>query len=206
MTEYPSIVNATGQTFREIQRAHVFDKLDGSGCRSEYSRKRGWYKHGQRNGALDDSNPHLTVVPALFMERLAEPLERIARAERWQHLIVYYEFWGRLSLAGNHEAGDPKFLSLFDAEPDDRGILPPADFRKCFEGAVLTAAYLGTAHWTRGYIERVRLGEVEGVTFEGVVGKAHEGRQIVRAKAKTQAWKDRVRAVHGANAQKIIES
>ena len=206
MVEYPSIPHATGQTFREIQRAHVFDKLDGSNLRSEWSRKRGWYKHGQRNGVLDDSNPHLAVVPALFMERLAEPLERIARAERWQHLIVYYEFWGKLSLAGNHEAGDPKFLSLFDAEPDDRGILPPIDFRKCFEGAVLTAAYLGVAHWTRGYCERVRLGEVEGVTFEGVVGKALEGRQIVRAKAKTQAWKDRVRAVHGANAQKIIDS
>jgi len=208
MDEYPHIPQSGGQYFREIQHAHVFDKLDGNGCRSEWSRKAGWYKHGKRHStALDDgSTPWLTVVPSMFEATLAEPLERIARKNRWQHLVVYYEFWGVQSLAGMHVEGDPKFLTVFDAAPEKRDILGPIEFRRCFEGEVLTPAYLGLAHWTRGYIERVRLGEIEGVTFEGVVGKAAEGKRLVMAKAKTQAWKDRVRSVHGENAEKIINS
>lgn len=207
MKDYPSIPRATGTTFREIPGAMIFDKLDGSNLRSQWSKKQGWYKHGKRTGLIDDSNPHLTIAPALFMETLAEPLTKLAVDNRWKELIVFYEFWGAKSIAGLHYEGDPKFLTVFDAVPEKRGFLGPRDFLKIFEDKVPTPKYLGTHNFTRGFVERVRQGEFEGVTFEGVVAKAGAKHDIVRGKAKTQAWIDRVIEVHGEEAAKrILES
>lgn len=208
MKDYPSIPGARGQQFRQIANAVIFGKLDGSSMRSEWSRKRGWYKHGRRMGLLDDSNVHLAVVPRLFEERLGPLLDRIARDERWQTLVVFYEFWGRESLGGLHVQGDPKFLTLFDAAPEGK-MLGPVDFRRTFEDKVETAPYLGTMNWTRGQVEQIRRGELPGLTSEGAVGKAYErrGSEIVRAKAKTQAWIDKILQVHGAECgARLIDS
>jgi hypothetical protein len=208
MKVYPSIPGARGQQFREIANAVVFGKLDGSCMLSQWNAKRRFYKHGRRNGLLDDSNPQLERVPQLFEERLAEPLDRIARAQRWQSLIVYYEFWGAESLAGLHVEDDPKFLTVFDVEADGE-MLGPVEFRKTFEDKVETAPYLGTMNWTRGLVETIRRGELPGLTFEGAVGKARERRssEIVRAKAKTQAWIDRILQVHGVErGTQLVES
>lgn len=198
MKDYPSIPGSTGQQFRDIPNAVVFGKIDGSSMRSEWSRKRGWYKHGRRTGLLDDSNPQLALVPSLFDEKLAESLARIAHDARWLTLVVFYEFWGRASVAGLHAAADPKFLTVFDAAPEGE-MLGPTEFRKTFAGVVDTAPYLGTMHWTRGLVELIRRGELPGMPFEGAVGKMQLGRggEIVRAKAKTQAWIDRVMEIHG---------
>jgi len=206
MLIYPSIPAATGQKFREIPDAQIFDKLDGSSLQAEWSRKRGWYKHGRREGLLDHQNPQLLEAPTLFDAQLAEPLARLARALGFQQLVVFYEFWGAQSVAGVHVAADPKFLTVFDAAWDKRGIMPPSDFRRAFEDMVPTAKYLGTTNWTRGYVERVRRGEIAGVTFEGVVAKFGDRQGIIRAKAKTQAWIDKIRAIHGSKADEIINS
>jgi hypothetical protein len=201
--EYPSI----DRTFQEIPHAHVFDKIDGSSMRSEYSRKRGFYKHGRRYGLLDGASPALEVVPDLFERTLRESLERLARDNRWDNLVVFYEFYGVKSLSGLHVEGDPKFLSVFDASLDRETILPPDEFRKLFEGEVPTPRFLGRFNWTRGFIDTVWRGEVEGVTFEGVVGKGHTKRGILRGKAKTKAWIDQIHARFSpTEAKKIVES
>ena len=55
-------------------------------------------------------------------------------------------------------------------------------------------------------MKRVRDGDVD-CAFEGVVGKAGDGHKIVRAKAKTQAWVDKVKEVYGEiAAEKILNS
>ena len=206
MKDYPSIPQSTGALFREIQGAFVFDKIDGSSMRSEWSRKRGWFKHGKRTGLLDDSNPDLVVVPSLFASTLAEPLERAARDRGWQHLIVFYEFWGIKSLGGLHMIGDHKYLTVFDAAVNKQGILGPSFFLKNFADLVPTPAMLGRYNFTRGFVERVRLNEIPGITFEGVVAKAGDGHHLVRAKAKTQRWIDAILALHGTKADSIINS
>jgi len=121
-------------------------------------------------------------------------------------LVVFYEFWGALSVAGSHCASDPKFLTVFDAAADRGGFIQPNDFRNIFEDKVPTPKYLGTVHWTRGYVEDVRLGKIDGITFEGVVAKAGSRHDIVRAKAKTQAWIDRVMEIHGARGTSLVNS
>ncbi len=207
MKDYPSIPSAIGQQFREIPRAQIFDKLDGSSMRAEWNRKQGWYKHGKRSGLTDDSNPHLVAAPAVFMAAMSETLAKIAVDSRWDAVVVFYEFWGCKSIAGLHFSGDPKFVTLFDAAPYKKGILGPTEFRKLFEGKVPTAKYLGTVNWTRGYVDLVRKGVIDGITHEGVVAKAGEKHDIVRAKAKTQRWIDAVIAAHGELAgKKLIES
>jgi hypothetical protein len=205
--DYPSIPSSIGQSFREIPNAQLFDKLDGSSMRSEWNKKQGWYKHGKRHGLIDASNPHLEQVPALFLTTLAEPLTKIAVDAKWEAVVVFYEFWGSKSIAGLHFTDDTFNLTLFDAAPYKQGILGPSEFRKAFEDKVPTAKYLGTQNWTRGFVDEVRQGKIDCITFEGVVGKAGSRHQIVRAKAKTQAWIDKVIEVHGELAgKKLIES
>jgi hypothetical protein len=99
------------------------------------------------------------------------------------------------------------FLTVFDLAPYKKGLLPPAEFRRAAEGIVPTPRYLGPMRWTRGLVERVRAGELDGMTFEGVVGKAAGKQGPIMAKAKTEAWIERVKARYSAEAaRRIIES
>jgi hypothetical protein len=208
MKDYPSIPRAIGQAFREIPNAYVFDKLDGTSHRTEWSRSKGWHKHGLRHTRNDENNPlsFFAQVPTLFSGILEAPLNAVVRKHRWQTVVAFYEFWGPQSLAGFHVAADETHLTLFDVAVDDE-FLDPGEFRKLFEDRMPTAAFLGRVNWTRGYVDIVRKGEVEGITSEGVVAKLSTRREYVRAKAKTQAWIDRVIARHGADdGRKLVES
>jgi hypothetical protein len=204
MKSYPSIPRSTGQTFHEFD-AYVFDKLDGSNLRWEWARKSGWYKCGTRNRLFDETDPVFGGAFKVFNETLAVPLEKLARDERWERVIVFTEFWGPRSFAGQHEPDDPKILTLFDVAPHKKGILGPRDFLKLFEHLQIPR-FLGQQRWTRGFVEQVRRGEIEGITDEGVVGKAGDGHKLVMAKAKTQVWIDKVMARYGDEGTKIVES
>ena len=208
MKQYPSIPQCTGQKFFELRDAHVFNKLDGSSMRSEWTRKSGWCKHGRRHGLLDDSNPALLRVPALFDALLREPLTRLAVDNRWQNLVAFYEFWGPKSLAGVHAAEDDFRLTLFDVAVDKRGLLGPKSFIDLFYDVPVVDVpnYLGRWHWTRGFVQDVYAGLMNGVTSEGVVGKAGEGHRLTMAKAKTREWVEKVRRAHGSRADAILNS
>lgn len=204
MKLYPSISASTGQQFREFD-AYVFDKLDGSNIRAEWTRKRGWNKFGTRGRLLDETDPDFGEAIPLFQNTWADELSKIAKKQGWEGLTVFLEFWGEQSFAGQHVPGDPKKLTLFDANPLKKGILGPRPFLDLF-GHLPVAKFLGRMHWTRGFVERVRTGQVPDITLEGVVGKAGEGHDLIMAKAKTQVWIDRVKAKYGTDAQKILDS
>ncbi len=206
MKEYPSIPASTGNSFVEFD-AYVFDKVDGSNLRFEWGRKQGWYKFGTRHRLFDQTDPVFGSAISLFNTKLSAPLTEIAKKERWDQLIVFAEFWGPKSFAGNHEAGDDMHLTLFDANPHKKGILGPKEFLKLFADKVETAPFLGQYKWTRGFVERVWRGEIEGITLEGVVGKGGEGHKLRMAKTKTKTWIDKVKARYApAEAEKIINS
>jgi hypothetical protein len=148
---------------------------------------------------------------------LAEPIERIARHEHWQGLLVFTEYHSPHSFVGLLPPGEPRSLTVFDAAPNGGNLLAPSDFRQAFEDRVPTPAYLGAERWTRGLVERVRVGAIPGITFEGVVGKAaasmsdrRAGRDrtgLILAKAKTQVWIDKVRSLHDPEtARRILAS
>jgi hypothetical protein len=202
---YPSIRNARGKSFRQF-RAHVFDKLDGNNIRCEWNRKGGWCKFGTRRRLLDESDPFFGQAISIFWETLAEPLEKIAREHRWEKITAFSEYWGENSLAGMHQEGDIMRLSLFDVFVYKKHFVEPLTFLNLFEHLDIPR-YLGEVNWTPAFVERVLHGDVEGITFEGVVGKAGKGHKRITAKVKTNAWIAAIRELFGeSEAEEIINS
>ena len=195
MKQYPSIPRRfLGR--KRTRLAHVFDKLDGSNLRFEWSRKHGWHRFGSRRRVLDHSHPTFGEAMSLFQATLAEPIERVAVDQGWSALLAFAEFWGPGSLAGQHVPGADKRLSLFDVAPYRHGFVGPERFLALF-GHCDIPRYLGQHQWDDEFVARVRAGQLEGVTFEGVVGKAGDRHSLVMVKAKTQAWVDAVVARYG---------
>lgn len=202
MKSYPSIPRGVPTEFE----AHVFDKVDGSNLRFEWARKRGWYKFGTRRRLFDESDAVFGRVISVFMDTLADPVAEIAKKQRWDRLVVFCEGAGERSFAGQHQPDDPMRVYLIDAAPHRKGILPPKEYLDLFGHLEAKAAYLGRRRWDAEFVQAVKNGEVEGITFEGVVGKALIGKRIVMAKAKTQAWIDRVMEKFGDAGRAIVES
>jgi hypothetical protein len=195
---YPSIPGSIGQDFRAIPGAYIFDKLDGSQVRAEWTKKAGWAKFGTKKRLLDTTDEHLGEAVTVFRATMEEGLTRLARDNRWRHLVVFMELHGPGSFAGQHVEGEEKTLTLFDLCPDKRGVLGPRQFlRLTRKLKVPVVELLDQRNWTQGFVQEVREGNVPGVTFEGVVGKAGDGHKLVMAKAKTQAWIDKVYATFG---------
>jgi len=196
MKSYPSISRSTGQSFRAIPNAVIFEKLDGSLVRVEWmGPKNSWTKFGTKERLLDPSDPVFGIVPVIFRQHWEEPLSRIATDQRWERGVFFFEFWGPNSFAGNHEPEDPKGLTLIDVAIHKRGIMGPRNFLEIFDGKVAVPNLVGVRNWSREFVEEVWRGEVEGASFEGVVGKAGSGHHLIMAKAKTRAWIERLKTV-----------
>lgn len=202
MKSYPSIPRGVPAEFE----AHVFDKIDGSNLRFEWSAKRGWYKSGTRTRLFDASDPVFGGCIQQFMDGLAEDLEAVARRKHWDRMVVFCEAHGESSFAGSHEPGEVLRVSLIDVAPHRKGILTPEEYLRLFGDLKHQAAFLGVHRWDADFVQSVRRGEMPGVTFEGVVGKASRRSSIIMAKAKTQAWIDRVMARFGDKGRTIAES
>lgn len=201
MKTYPSIPKGTGGE----GVLHTFDKIDGSNLRFEWTKKRGWFKFGTRRRLFDETDPVFGEAIPLFNERLAQPLEKIIIAQGWPKVVVFVEFWGPNSFAGLHEPDDPKFLTVIDVSPHQKGILDPKEFVKLF--GEFGPRYFGAIPWNKPYIDVVRSGSIVGISFEGVVGKAVRNKKMVMYKAKTQAWIDKVKLKYDEQkAKEIIES
>lgn len=201
MKSYPSI-----SKIPECNEYFIFDKLDGSNLRFEWSKKRGWYKFGTRNHLFDKTD--VTFGPAIdiFYSTLADALSQIAGNQKWQEVVVFCEFWGKNSFAGKHNVFDEKYLTIIDVAPYKKGILGPKEFIELF-GALNIASYLGKAEWNKEFVDAVRDNTIPGITFEGVVGKSGASHKLSMVKAKTQQWIDKVLYQHGEDdGNRIINS
>lgn len=204
MKSYPSIPSALKSDFG--WQAHIFDKLDGSNLRFEWSKKQGWYKYGSRTQLISAETPILGESIALFHETWASELEAINKFKKWENAIYFLEFHGEHSIAGSHNPTDIKKLTLFDCAPYKEGILGPERFLDLF-GHLSIAKYLGEYTWDKDFIEAIWRNEIDGVTFEGVVGKNGDKHKLVMAKAKTKKWIDAIKARYSAqDAERIINS
>ena len=208
MKQYPEIQNSTGKDFREFD-AYVFDKIDGSNLRFEWSRKRGWYKFGTRHRLFDQTDETFGCAIELFHTQLSENIKIVMDSfgkNKIGNVIVFCEFFGKNSFAGKHDPTDKKYLYLFDVAIDKKGLLGPKMFLKLFSDCQ-TPKFLGKRKWNKQFITDVRGNKISGVTFEGVVGKSGEGHNLIMSKAKTQVWIDKVKSLYATNiADKIINS
>lgn len=208
MKDYPHISRSRGQSFRAIPDATIFDKLDGSQIRVEWSGKRGieWNKFGTRDQLLDPNDPVFSPAIGIFRRDWQDALGRIVHAERWERGVAFFEFWGPNSFAGQHDPEDEKHLTLIDVAPHRMGIMGPRRFLSTF-GDLDVPTVVDTRNWTREYVEQVWRGEIPHITFEGVVAKGGDGHHLVMAKAKTEAWVIRVKELYAPDdADRIINS
>jgi hypothetical protein len=160
---------------------------------------------GTRHRLLSkDEQPFCRSIE-IFDKKYHEQLTKLACDNRWQHLIVFFEFFGENSFAGNHDVNDLFDMKIIDVCPNKKGLLEPNEFLRTFKNFDIPN-FLGIYNWTHGFVERIRNNEIEGITFEGVVGKAVENKKIIMAKAKTQQWLDKVKNKFGDRAKEIIES
>lgn len=199
MKNYPSIRQS-----RKPFQACVFDKLDGSNLRFSWDIRQGWYEYATRTRTLPIDHKLYKIGYEYFNNVYADSIAAIATKKGWKRLDAFCEFHGDNSFAGRHDLSEKQIVTLIDLAPNTRGFLNPEEFLDLFSALPLPA-YLGQVEWNEEYAEAVRKGLIEGVTFEGVVAKSTTKQRM--AKAKTQAWIDRVIKEFGAEeGAKIIKS
>lgn len=183
MQQYPSI----GKEYIQGLDYYMFDKLDGSNVRVEFSLKKGFDKFGTRHKLMSDDSGIINLSKDLIIAT-EEQVHNIFKKNKWQNGTLFFEFAGPKSFAGFHEEDDEFKVHLIDAHIFKHGYLHPRDFLKTFEKNIEIAKFLGIHKFSQPFLEIVKNGELEGMTFEGVIGKSENRNKLVRAKAKSSAW------------------
>ena len=189
MKTYPSIPKIpTRKSVSVGQPVYVFDKIDGSNIRVEWSKKKGFHKFGTRKRLLGQDEEMLGKAYQL----LDQELEKVFIKNQWQDITAYFELHGPNSFAGCHNPNDNHRLTLIDVNVYKRGFIPPKEFYKMFRGFdVAELLYCGKVNVP--FIEVVENGELEGMTFEGVVCKYNVKKVHKMFKLKNKAWIKRLK-------------
>ena len=204
MKQYPSIpkIKQSGSNF------YVFDKIDGSNVRAEWSKKKGFTKFGSRKvllgeaGASDEQT--LLGESIALMQGLSEPMSALFNSKGWQQVTCFFEFYGPSSFAGSHVA-EPHKVSLLDINIQNKGMLDVREFLDMFQDSgIEIPKLLHHGSFTSEMEEAVKAGTLEGMTFEGVVAKAPISKKWeapTMFKVKNLAWIAKVKQVHGEKAE-----
>lgn len=189
-----------------IQRdvdVYVFEKLDGSNIRAEWSPKKGFYKFGTRKRLLGADDPMFGSAIELIKAQ-EEKFNKIFKAERYESTICYFEFLGENSFAGLHVQDEPHKVVLLDVEIFKQGFLTPNQFIRMFEDVVEIPKLLHYGKMNHDLEHKIRSGCFPGATFEGVVCKSSPPKRWtlpVMFKVKNQAWIDKVKERYGTRAE-----
>ena len=202
MKQYPSI----GQVFDTSLEYTVFDKLDGSNIRAEWNPKKRFYKFGSRKLLLNESDPKFGKAISLIREQ-EDSISKVLMELTKLGAVCYFEFFGPKSFAGYHENDDDHKSILIDVDLERQGQMEPESFLKAFAKSVELPGVLHHGRCTEDFVESVRSGTMPGMTFEGVVGKSRKPGKWLPPhmfKLKNQAWIDKVRQMHGENAEALL--
>jgi len=179
-----------------------FDKLDGSNIRSEWSRKRGFYKFGTKKQMIDETHPQFGDAVKLFMNKYNEGLSKIFTDNKnyrnIDNFVVFSEYFGEKSFAGYHESNDKMDIVLFDVNMYKKGWVIPKDFIDDFNHLdIPRLVYHG--NYNKSLIRDVKDGLFdvkEGLIIKGV--RKTKGNDIVwMTKIKTQWWLDKLKNKFG---------
>jgi hypothetical protein len=182
----------------------VFDKLDGSNIRAEWSPKRGFYKFGSRKQILDPKDKHLGKAVSLIQDTYAEALADVFIQQKWtKNIVCFFEYYGPKSFAGQHAEGDDHRVTLIDVSPYKQGLIPPQKFIKLF-GDLGVPDILFRGFLTQTLVEAIKGSSLPGISLEGVICKApnpngKKTSQPVMFKIKTGAWLERLKEHCGGN-------
>lgn len=203
MLEYPSIIS-----FKNAPKEQciAFEKLDGSNCRAFWSKKNGFHRFGTRHQLIDRTH-ELGQSIDLFLNTYGDFLDKYFRESKYfktlDKINVFYEFFGKLSFAGQHVKEDTKEVTMFDIYVEKKGFVSPSDFLKMFESnKIPRVVYRGNLNVS--FINDVKNGIFdlnEGVVCKGVDRKG----KVWMAKIKTNAYLEKLKKVYANGWEKFWE-
>lgn len=180
----------------------AFDKLDGSNIRSEWSKKRGWYKFGTKKQMIDENHSQFGEAVILFLNKYSEGLAKKFTDDKFyrniRNFVVFSEYFGNNSFAGYHIPEDEKDIVLFDISMYQKGWVKPKDFIKNFSHlGIPKLIYHG--NYNRQLIRDIKSGEYdvkEGVMVKGL--RRTKGDELVwLVKIKTDWWLKKLKQTLG---------
>lgn len=192
MQQYPSIDK---QIIKDVDY-YIFDKLDGSNIRVEFSLKKGFDKFGTRKKLMSDESGILNLSKDLIF-KYEEVTHNIFKKNKWQSGTLFFEFYGKNSFAGFHEEQDDFKVSLIDAHIIRLGYLNPRDYVRTFDDHIEISPLLKTGKINKTLLDQIHNGALPGMTFEGVIGKTVIKNKHVRCKVKNKAWIDKLKNRYG---------
>jgi hypothetical protein len=198
MKEYRSI---DGPAKAPHKPCYGFVKYDGSNLRSEWSKKRGWYKFGTRTQGLDPNDPIFGRAVPLFLNKYGDDLAKVFLTDKQfrgvEHVTAYFEFFGTKSFAGMHFPDDIAWdVVLFDIDPFKRCMLGPKEFIDAF-GHLKVAECVFQGNMGPEIIQKVSDGtfdcaskyEIKTEVPEGLIVKGDRRHKLWMRKIKTDNYR-----------------
>lgn len=185
MKQYPSITKVSEKYIGLPCIAQ--NKEDGSNLRVEWNRKtQKWYKWGTRKRLFNETDSEFGSAIEIFNKDYAEGLNRIftdnPSYKKYESAVVFLEFFGSKSFAGQHIVDDPKTLMLFDINFYKHGFLEPRQFIKDFSSLKIPEIiYDGIL--SEEFINDIR--ESKYPVYEGVICKGISEGKLWMCKIKT---------------------
>jgi RNA ligase len=197
MKAYPKIEYHNKGLFG--QDCIAFDKLDGSNLRFEWGHKRGWYKFGTRTTMIDRSNQQFGKSIDIFLDKYGEDLDKIFRSKykKVESFVVFGEFIGENSFAGQHVESDKKDVVIFDVNQYKKGFIDPYEFVSNF-GHLDIPKIIYEGKYTTELINSIKNSSLsEGVIVKGKQKTKKGGDDIWMVKIKTSLWLKKVKEKFG---------
>lgn len=191
MKSYPSIT--TSIDFSKVH--YLFDKLDGSNIRAEWSPKKGFYKFGSRTQLLVPEQAALYPSIEIIQNKFADEIGRRCTKAKFERAVCFFEYLGPSSFAGSHsDPGADMDAVLIDVDVYKKGLMGPRQFVEFTDGMhVPLMLYRGKI--SEDLFHEIRESRTAGITFEGVIGKSEEkgknGHDMF--KIKTYNWLNKLR-------------
>lgn len=201
MKTYPKIEYHNKGIFGDT--VYAFDKLDGSNIRSEWNRKRGWYKFGTRKQMINEGDENFGDAVPIFLNKYGDDLDKVFRKTypNAMSVVVFGEYVGENSFSGQHEDDDVKDVVLFDVNLYKKGFIPPKDFYNNF-GHLHIPKLVYKGEYNNDLIKDIQnniWGLKEGVICKGT--RKTKGDELVwMTKIKTKEWLNKVKSLYGEKA------
>lgn len=184
-----------------LKKCWVFEKYDGTNIHWTLHPLYGWMDFGTRrdrfaitnNGVrqFEQAHPDLAGVDKLWDQdsRLELFIMDNPKYNTAKEIIIFTEYFGFNSFAGQHQPKDAMQLVIFDIQVDGK-IIPPEKFLEDFKQFNI-ARVIFQGKFSGQLLIDIRKGKYnvkEGVVVKGVVGD-----QVYMAKIKTESYLERLK-------------
>lgn len=190
MKQYPSI----GTKIVPNEYYALFEKLDGSNIRAEWTAKKGFNKFGSRKRLLDPNSDDVLSGAIILLRQREDFIDSFLRGKGVKECTMFFEFYGPNSFAGSHSDDISNMnLTFIDVTVNKRGFLKVSDLVDWY--SVIGGpkqVYVGSV--TNFIIEQIREGKLPGISQEGVIARPlKESYALKPAKIKTKEWLEKVK-------------